>query len=153
MSVHWAGGRFHGWVLMNFHQTHGTIPGARMHWLHKEGDVRGVFPSRKEISGGALSDCSNLMAPWTMGCYCLLDQVSWADQNIKSCCMAPQAWKLHVWVHVGSRWSGLPELCSLFKLTFLLLLAIVDVMRLSVSWLREHPSCKMQFQCFHSDVF
>lgn len=111
MSIDWAGGRFHGWALMSFHQPRWTVPGARMCWLTWG---RGVFPSRGQVSGLSWQPVT---APWTMGCSsCLIIQSSWASQSIESCCTSlalhPGAWKPSVWAHVGSRWSGLPELYS-----------------------------------------
>lgn len=116
-------------------------------------------PAGSQVSWGALGYPGSLTAPWTVGCSsCLIIQSSQAGQSVEFYCMSlsgSPARSLETlslspcWLKVirASR-----ALQLLFELTFLLQLATTDATRLSIPQPREHPSCKMQFRCFHSDV-
>lgn len=121
---------------------------------HGVGDV---FSSRVPRLLRAPGYPGSLTAHWTIGCSsCLIIQSS----------RAARALSLAACLWLPSQELGNPvfeptlaqmirtsrALWLLFKLTFLLQLANWDATRLSIPQPREHPSCKVQFRCFHSDV-
>lgn len=118
----------------------------------------GVFPSRgPSLLGGSglswqphgSSDHGLLFLPNT--------QSSRAGQGVESCCVSlfgSPARSLET--SLSPCWlkeiRTSRALWPLFQLTVLLQLATMDATRLSIPQPREHPSCKMKVQCFHSDV-